>query len=70
MTPKRTLPPLSQLDGELDLLQRQNPGWLIWYVPNATDGHVTWCAQRLPLLNCTSPRDLSEQIASAVEAPG
>jgi len=48
-----------------DRLRAENPGWRLWYVPNSASGHVTWCAQPLPLLNCGSPRELREEIAEA-----
>lgn len=56
---------LSELDVELAQLRAENPGWRLWYVPNSASGHVTWCAQPLPLLNCGSPRELREEIAEA-----
>jgi hypothetical protein len=63
--PDASLPPLSQLDAELAQLRAENPGWRVWYVPHGVDGSVTWCAQPLPLLNCGSPKELSEEIAEA-----
>ena len=42
-----------------------HPGWRIWFVPNALDGSVTWCAQPEPALHACSPEDLSTDIRLA-----
>ncbi len=57
-------PTLHQLDAERDKLRAAFPQWNIWYVPHA-DGHVAWCAQPLPLLNCGSPEELAKVIEAA-----
>ena len=62
-------PPLSKLDAELARLRSARPDWNIWFVPHA-DGHVVWCAQPYPLLNCSSPQELTEAMDRAVELGG
>jgi hypothetical protein len=52
------------LDQIRDRLQREHPGWQVWYVPHAGRG-VTWCARPNPLINAPSPEDLAGQISSA-----
>jgi len=61
------LPPLTRLDQLKETLARRHPGWRVWYVPHAISGSVTWCAQRLPLLNTGSPGELAEAITEAEE---
>ena len=39
-------------------LERQFPGWEIWYVPREPDS-ATWCARPQMLLSAGSPEDLS-----------
>ncbi len=44
---------------------RDHPGWTVWFVPNALDGSVTWCAQREPTIHAYSPEDLGKDMALA-----
>jgi hypothetical protein len=44
---------------------RDHPGWKVWFVPNALDGSVTWCAQREPTIHAYSPEDLGKDMALA-----
>ncbi len=44
---------------------RDHPGWTVWFVPNALDGSVTWCAQREPTIHAYSPGDLGKDMALA-----
>ena len=44
---------------------RDHPGWRVWYVPNALDGSVTWCAQRDPTIHAYSREDLGKDMALA-----
>jgi len=55
---------LNGLDAMKYDLERQFPGWRIWYVPR-TDRTVTWCAQPWPLINCQSPEHLAAEITQA-----
>ena len=59
-------PSFNRLDQERDRLRDAYPGWHIWYVLHA-DGTVKWCAQPVPLLNCDSPPELTEEIEAARE---
>jgi hypothetical protein len=45
-------------------LERQFPGWEIWYVPREPD-RVTWCARPQLLIGAGSPEDLAAAIRSA-----
>jgi hypothetical protein len=45
-------------------LERQFPGWEIWYVPREPDG-VTWCARPRMLLSAESPEDLAAAVRAA-----
>ena len=45
-------------------LERQFPGWEIWYVPREPD-HATWCARPQMLINADSPEDLAAAIRAA-----
>lgn len=58
-------PQLSTLDEIKAGLQGRHPGWRIWFVPHSVAKGVTWCAQRLPLLNEGTPRELEHAIAEA-----
>jgi hypothetical protein len=55
------------LDAERDALVARHPEWRIWYVPNAVDGTVTWCAEPKPSVHAYSPQDLSKDITLAEE---
>ena len=44
---------------------RDLPGWTVWFVPNALDGSVTWCAHREPTIHAYSPEDLGKDMALA-----
>lgn len=46
-------------------LTKAHPGWRVWFVPNALDGSVTWCAQREPTIHAYSPEDLGRDLALA-----
>ena len=46
-------------------LMKDHPGWRVWYVPNALDGSVTWCAQREPTIHAYSGEDLGKDMALA-----
>jgi hypothetical protein len=46
-------------------LQQTFPGWQIWFVRHAVGGLVTWCAQRLPLLEADNAGALAEAIVAA-----
>jgi hypothetical protein len=45
-------------------LERQFPGWEIWYVPREPDG-ATWCARPRMLLSAESPEDLAAAVRAA-----
>ena len=45
-------------------LERQIPGWEIWYVPREPDS-VTWCARPQTLITAGSPEDLAAAIRAA-----
>ena len=45
-------------------LERQFPGWEIWYVPREPDS-ATWCARPQMLINAGSPEDLAAAIRAA-----
>lgn len=47
------------LDQQREDLLARFPGWRVWHVAHAVGG-VTWCAQRLPLLNESSADDLAK----------
>jgi len=53
------------LEAERAVLPKNHPGWRIWFVPNALDGTVTWCAQREPLLHADTPEHLAEYMVEA-----
>ena len=53
------------LDARRARLLKAHPRWRIWYVPNAVDGSVTWCAQREPTIHAYSPEDLDKDISLA-----
>lgn len=56
-------------DAIKDQLTAAFPGWLVWYVPEALSGHVTWHAQRLPRLEIETASDLAVAMAE-VEGRG
>ena len=45
-------------------LERQFPGWEIWYVPREPDT-ATWCARPQMLINADSPENLAAAIRAA-----
>ena len=45
-------------------LERQFPGWEIWYVPREPDS-ATWCARPQMLINADSPEKLAAAIRAA-----
>src|SRR5215467_7708129 len=45
-------------------LERQFPGWEIWYVPREPDS-ATWCARPRMLIGADSPEDLAAAIRAA-----
>jgi hypothetical protein len=45
-------------------LERQFPGWEIWYVPREPDS-ATWCARPQLLIGADSPEDLAAAIRAA-----
>jgi hypothetical protein len=51
------------LDAQRAELMKSHPDWRIWYVPNAVDGSVMWCAQREPTIHAYSAEDLAKDIA-------
>lgn len=55
---------LAELDQARAQLQKEFPGWRIWYVyhPDA----ITWAAQREPVLNTPSAEDLRAAIQRAL----
>jgi hypothetical protein len=55
----------ADLDAQRAELLKAHSGWRIWYVPNAVDGSVTWCAQREPTIHAYSPEDLDKDISLA-----
>ena len=59
------MPPFHILEAQRAGLMRDHPGWRVWFVPNALDGSVTWCAQREPTIHAYSPEDLGQDIALA-----
>jgi hypothetical protein len=58
---------LAPLDAKLAELRAVSPAWRIWYVPtfNGSQMHVTWCANPLPILNCGSPEELTDEMRAA-----
>jgi len=56
---------LQSLDVLRNALVKSHPGWRIWFVPNALDGTVTWCAQHEPLLHADTPEHLAEYMIEA-----
>jgi hypothetical protein len=52
------------LDQRKAELERQNPGWQVWYVRQYI-GDTRWCARPLPLLNADTPDHLAEAMADA-----
>jgi hypothetical protein len=56
------MPDFRALDEQRARLMATRPGWRVWYVPNAMDGSVTWCAQREPTIHAYSPDDLGRDI--------
>jgi hypothetical protein len=50
----------TELDALKAGLEREHPGWRIWYVPGMS--RITWCAQPTPTLNEDSPEDLAKAI--------
>ena len=56
---------LTELDKRKHVLERDNPGWQIWYVPYSIGRAVTWCARPQPLLNTDSPDQLQKLIDQA-----
>jgi hypothetical protein len=59
------MPSFQVLEAERAVLLKNHPGWRIWYVPNALDGTVTWCAQHEPLLHADTPEHLAEYMVEA-----
>lgn len=59
------MPSLAALDAERIALMKDHPGWRVWYVPNALDGSVTWCAQWEPTIHAYSSEDLGKDMALA-----
>lgn len=57
--------PFQVLEAQRTELIRDHPGWRVWFVPNALDGSVTWCAQREPTIHAYSPEDLGKDMALA-----
>ena len=45
-------------------LERQFPGWEIWYVPREPDSAI-WCARPQMLINADSPEDLAAALRAA-----
>ena len=45
-------------------LERQFPGWEIWYVPQEPDSAI-WCARPQMLIGAESPEDLAAAIRAA-----
>lgn len=39
-------PPLHHPRDTVDRLERDHPGYQVWYVPTATSGALTWCGRR------------------------
>jgi hypothetical protein len=59
------VPPFQVLEAQRAELVRDHPGWRVWFVPNALDGSVTWCAQREPTIHAYSCEDLGKDMALA-----
>jgi hypothetical protein len=59
------MPKFADLDAQRAELMQAHQGWRVWYVPNAVDGSVTWCAQREPTIHAYSPEDLGKDMALA-----
>ena len=59
------MPPFQVLEAQRAELVRDHPGWRVWFVPNALDGSVTWCAQREPTIHAYSCEDLGKDLALA-----
>jgi hypothetical protein len=56
---------LAALDAQRTALMKDHPGWRVWFVPNALDASVTWCAQREPTIHAYSSEDLGKDMALA-----
>jgi hypothetical protein len=59
------MPPFHVLEAQRAKLMKAHPDWRVWFVPNALDGSVTWCAQREPTIHAYSPEDLGKDMALA-----
>jgi hypothetical protein len=57
---------LTELDQTQAELQKEFPGWRIWYVYHPRE--ITWAAQREPVLNTRSAEDLRAAIRKIQEA--
>lgn len=55
---------LAELDQTQAELQREFPGWRIWYVYRP--GRVSWAARREPVLNTQSAEDLRAAIVKVL----
>jgi hypothetical protein len=55
---------LTELNERKRELERDNPGWQIWYVPHM-DRTVTWCAHPQPPIHADSPEQLQKLIDQA-----
>jgi hypothetical protein len=60
-----TVPPFHVLEAQRAELMKGHPGWRVWFVPNALDGSVTWCAQREPTIHAYSSEDLDKDMGLA-----
>jgi hypothetical protein len=56
---------LSEYEKHRDELQREFPGWHVWFVPRTNPQGVTWYAQPWPLLNADTAEELAEDIREA-----
>lgn len=59
---------LAELDQAQAELQREFPGWRIWYVYRP--GRVSWAALREPVLNTQSAEDLRAAIVKVLASDG
>lgn len=59
------MPPFHVLEAQRAKLMQDHPDWRVWFIPNALDGSVTWCAQREPTIHAYSPEDLGKDMALA-----
>jgi hypothetical protein len=56
---------------DVQRIESEHDPWHVWFVPRATDGHLTWCAQRWTggdVIHAGSPGELEALIMLAQSA--